>query len=183
MPDDPFPPYSYITGQFPHPTRDPAGHSFGAAPVTCIPPDPNRWHECRSYLRGLDLFNHGYYWEAHEVWEGVWHACGRGGLIGDFFKGLIKLAAAGVKARENRPEGVRRHARRAAELFRQLASRLPAGQTCYFGLPLQQLINLATEVTGRSAGLIVPVGTPVQIVFKFVLCPEETVQTNIGPSG
>jgi uncharacterized protein len=21
---------------------------------------------------GLDVFNHGYYWEAHEAWEGLW---------------------------------------------------------------------------------------------------------------
>ncbi|TGQ49534.1 DUF309 domain-containing protein, partial [Mesorhizobium sp. M1C.F.Ca.ET.210.01.1.1] len=23
---------------------------------------------------GIDLFNHGYYWEAHEAWEPLWHA-------------------------------------------------------------------------------------------------------------
>ena len=40
------------------------------------PPDPEQWHLCRPYLYGIDLFNDGYYWEAHEVWEGLWHACG-----------------------------------------------------------------------------------------------------------
>ena len=29
--DEPLPPYSYVTGRFPHPTRDPSGHSFGHA--------------------------------------------------------------------------------------------------------------------------------------------------------
>ena len=28
VPDEQFPPYSYVTGRFPHPTSDPAGHSF-----------------------------------------------------------------------------------------------------------------------------------------------------------
>lgn len=32
-------------------------------------------------------------------------------------KGLIKLAAAGVKVREHQPHGIRIHSRRAAELF------------------------------------------------------------------
>ncbi len=118
VPDQPFPPYSYVTGQFPHPIRDPQGHSFGVAAERCPKPDADRWFECRPYLYGLDLFNFGYYWEAHETWEQIWHAAGRSGPLADFIKGLIKLAAAGVKARERRPEGVRRHALRAAELLR-----------------------------------------------------------------
>src|SRR5438552_3359767 len=109
-PDQPFPPYSYLTGRFPHPTRDRAGHSFGAEPLPCPAPDPMDWRQCRAFLFGLDLFNHGYYWEAHEIWEGIWHACGRCGATANFIKGLIKLAAAGVKAREGRPKGIVSHA-------------------------------------------------------------------------
>ena len=66
---------------------------------------------------GFDLFNHGYYWEAHEAWERRWVAENRQGALADLLKGLIKLAAAGVKARAGKPAGVRRHARRAEELF------------------------------------------------------------------
>ena len=177
VPDEPFPPYSYVTGRFPHPTRDPAGHSFGAVPVPCPPPDPNQWHDCRPYLYGLDLFNHGYYWEAHEVWEGLWHATGRTGTIADFIKGLIKLAAAGVKAREGRPEGVRTHARRAAELFRQIAGQLPPGQACYFGLSLPRLIGLATDVARESVASTGSTGVPVEVVFQFVLQPNDLRQS------
>jgi hypothetical protein len=179
VPDEPFPPYSYVTGRFPHPTRDPAGHSFGAVPVPCPTPDPNRWRDCRPYLYGLDLFNHGYYWEAHEVWEQVWHACGRAGPAGNFIKGLIKLAAAGVKAREGRHEGVRTHALRAAELFGEIAGRLPPGQACYFGLSLQRLIGLATEVARGPVASSGPPGAPVEVMFQFVLCPEESPQCDL----
>ena len=35
VPNEPFPAYSYVTGRYPHPTRDQAGHSFGVAPVPC----------------------------------------------------------------------------------------------------------------------------------------------------
>ncbi|HEX3871735.1 MAG TPA: DUF309 domain-containing protein [Pirellulales bacterium] len=160
-----------MTGRFPHPTRDPAGHSFGAVPMPCSMPDSNRWRDCRPYLYGVDLFNHGYYWEAHEVWEVVWHACGRAGLAGDFFKGLIKLAAAGVKVREGRPAGTRSHAKRAAELFRQIADQLPAEQTCYFGLSLARLIDVAINVASGSATASKSMTAPVEIVFPFVLLP------------
>jgi uncharacterized protein len=177
VPDEPFPPYSYVTGRFPHPTRDPAGHSFSAVPAPCPAPNPKQWRDCHPYLFGLDLFNFGYYWEAHEVWEGVWNACGRAGSTGDFIKGLIKLAAAGVKAREGRTEGIRRHGRRAAELFGQVASHLPPGQIRFFGIPLQLLISLATDVARES--VISPTGAPVEVVFHFVLCPDEDSQNDI----
>jgi len=160
-----FPPYSYVPGQFPHPVTDPKGHSYGMKPPLCEPPDPNHWSASRSYLAGIDLFNHGYYWEAHEVWETLWHACGRKGTTADFLKGLIKLAAAGVKVRQRQPEGVRHHARRAAELF---ADTLHAGR--YMGLSVDELITSANYVADcppsdpeRHAAAVV--------VFPFVLWP------------
>ncbi|HEV2970984.1 MAG TPA: DUF309 domain-containing protein [Pirellulales bacterium] len=174
VPEEPLPPYSYVNGRFPHPIRDPSGHSFGAVPAPCSMPDPNRWYECRPYLYGLDLFNFGYYWEDHEVWEGIWHAAGRSGPIGNFIKGLIKLAAAGVKVREGRPEGVRRHARRAAELFARVAAHLPPEQASYFGLSLPRLIGFATGAAREPPASVAPTGTPVEVVFQFVLQPDES---------
>jgi predicted metal-dependent hydrolase len=94
----------------------------------------------------LDLFNHGYYWEAHEVWESLWHACGRSGQTADFLKGLIKLAAAGVKHREGVPKGVKSHAGRAMELFRGIAREQTPEGGLYLGLPLQELTELAEAV-------------------------------------
>ncbi|MCA9067976.1 MAG: DUF309 domain-containing protein [Planctomycetaceae bacterium] len=119
VPELAFPPYAYISGQHPHPVRDPKGHSYGQPEVTLPTPQRQQILGNSQFLFGVDLFNHGYYWEAHEVWEGLWHACGRRGELADFLKGLIKLAAAGFKAREGNPVGVIRHAERAQELFAQ----------------------------------------------------------------
>jgi uncharacterized protein len=94
LPDRPFPLYAYVPGHTPHPTRDPDGHSYGAAFEMPEPPDPQEWRACRDYLYGIDLFNHGFYWEAHEVWEGLWVACGRRGP-----NLPAGVAAAGLKAR------------------------------------------------------------------------------------
>jgi hypothetical protein len=143
VPDEPLPSYAYVPGRSPHPVSDPAGHQFGAAPPRPAAVDPARWWESRAYLRGLDLFNGGYYWEAHEAWEGLWHAAGRSGTTADFLKGLIKLAAAGVKHREGNPRGVRSHAGRAAELWRAVAGSLGAGQNLFLGLRIGELIAAA----------------------------------------
>lgn len=137
-PELPLPPYTFVPGgPWPHPVSDPRGHSFGR-PAEAAAVTPDNWPQCRPYLHGLDLFNHGYYWEAHEVWEALWHAAGRAGPVADFLKGLIKLAAAGVKVRQGVPEGVRSHARRAAELFTP-----SAGGALFLGLDVDTLRDTA----------------------------------------
>jgi len=112
-----FPFYSYVPGLWPHPHSDPHGHRFGppfpAAQIDNLANDP-------TFRLGKHLFNTGYYWEAHEAWEHLWHAAGRRGPTADLLKALIQLAVAGVKAREGRDDGVRGHAGRAAELFATL---------------------------------------------------------------
>lgn len=122
LPQRPLPRYAYVPGRQPHPVTDPRGHSFGLTPHEIAPLDPVHPERSCEFLYGLDLFNLGYYWEAHECWEELWHAAGRTGPMADFLKGLIKLAAAGVKAREGNSAGVQRHARRAAELLEQSAT-------------------------------------------------------------
>jgi hypothetical protein len=169
VPEEPLPPYSYVTGRFPHPTRDPAGHSFGR-PLDEPPPlDPARWGESRAYLLGCDLFNHGYYWEAHETWEGAWKACGRRGTTADFLKGLIKLAAAGVKAREGRAAGVSRHASRAGQLFRRVRAEI--GGASYSGLNVERLIEIARRLE-PGVKFYEPSDAAVEVVFDFQLVPR-----------
>jgi hypothetical protein len=168
----PFPPYSYVTGRFPHPTRDPLGHSFSQAHRGIPPLDPQNWQASEEYLNAIDLFNHGYYWEAHEAWEELWHAAGRRGAIADFLKALIKFAAAGVKVREGRSDGVRRHAKRASELLRSTHAVVAAPEFC--GFKFETLIAIAERVAvNPPASTQMP--APVEIVFNFQLEPETTV--------
>ena len=75
--DRPFPSYRFIPGKAAHPTRDRDGHSYNEPPVRLAPFDPHDWYACEEYLYGIDLFNHGYWWEAHEALEAVWAAAGR----------------------------------------------------------------------------------------------------------
>jgi hypothetical protein len=152
--------------------RDPAGHSYGHA--ESVPPalNPERWEDSRPYLHAIDLFNHGYYWEAHEAWESLWHAAGRFGSMANFIKGLIKLAAAGVKVREGRLDGVRRHAQRSIELFNAVRndSASNAG-TSFCGLNLRSLIQFAEQIAANPP-ICQDHTAPVEVVFGFRLRPD-----------
>jgi hypothetical protein len=150
IPDEPFPPYAFVPGRFPHPVSDPTGHSFGQEP-TATPLDPARWWTCRPYLVGLDFFNGGFFWEAHTQWESVWLTTRpQPGLLSPppvvllsgFLKGLIRLAAAGVKVLEGNRRGVASHAAAAADRFAQTAALLGADGR-YLGLALADLLTLA----------------------------------------
>jgi uncharacterized protein len=130
----PPPPYAYVPGHgWPHPVNDPAGHLYGSqheppiapAVLADLPTDPASKRRALAaalaadsrWLHVLDLFNDGFYWEAHEGWEGFWNALGRTTPEARFVQGLIHLAAAAVKIREGKGAGVGRHAARARELL------------------------------------------------------------------
>lgn len=54
-----------------------------------------------SFLRFVQLFNEGRFWESHEALEGPWRANGS-----DFYRGLIIYASAFVHAQRDNPHGV-----------------------------------------------------------------------------
>ena len=119
MPDRKFPAYAYLPGRFPHPVRHPLGHSYGLETGKPSPPFNSELDELGW---GIDPFNHGYYWEAHEAWEGLWQSAKATPQLRLIYKGLILLAAAGVKVREGKLHPARRHAARAAVALRIAAS-------------------------------------------------------------
>jgi hypothetical protein len=120
-------------------------------------------------LWGIDLFNAGYYWEAHEPWEAVWHATGRKGSTADFCKALIKLAAAGVKAREGRINGVKRHAERAKQLLESVTMPTGSADQRFMGLSLPMLTNCAQLLIDHPSAIINTSNEPVVIVMPFKL--------------
>ncbi len=156
LPEIEFPPYSYVPGQAPHPVSDPAGHSYEATtgdreserPPAALTAD--NWQTSPAYLFAVDLFNNGYYWEAHEEWEGAWHALGRTGTVADFLKGLIKLAAAGVKLLEGNAVGGARHASRAAELFQSVETATINEAGPFLGQSVPDLIRIAERAAADA---------------------------------
>lgn len=103
----PFPRYAYVPGEHPHPTGDPAGHSYTGAPEPPAPYHAARdWEHNDEYLFGVDLYNAGFLWEAHEAWEGLWHSAKHDALQAEFLQGLIQCAASALKVRMKQPAGV-----------------------------------------------------------------------------
>ncbi len=154
MSDRPWPSYTHIPGVTPHPLRDPAGHSYRAtdssgADTAPAPQAPLTWSNLLwhpEFQWAVRLFNAGYYWESHEAWEAVWHAAGRTGDLADFLKGLIKLAAAGVKLREHNLVGVERHARRALDLFGEVQESQAGSVNTSTHIPLRELIEITDQL-------------------------------------
>ncbi len=56
------------------------------------------------FLAGIQLFNAGEYWHAHEQWEICWREVE--GMDADFYKALIQTAAALVKWRQGNLRGL-----------------------------------------------------------------------------
>jgi hypothetical protein len=106
LPDRRFPAYAYLPGRDPHPTRDPRGHSHGARVDTATYLPADRWKENEEYLFGVDLYNHGFLWEAHEAWENLWHLAKGDADQASFLQGLIQCSAASLKVPMGQPNGL-----------------------------------------------------------------------------
>ena len=163
LPQNSLPPYAYLPGMNPHPVRDPAGHSYHVEP---IPVAAEASLSSDAFLWGLDLFNHGYYWEAHESWEGLWRVADRDGPPRMLFKGLILLSAAGVKIRERKHAAAARHAKRAVALFRQLPDRTLERA---LGMSPAALAERAEAATWIPSDLQATAPGQPQPVFNFIL--------------
>ena len=121
----------------------------------------------------VQLFNAGYYWESHEAWESLWHAAGRSGALADFLKGLIKLAAAGVKLREHNLVGVERHARRALELFEEVQRRVSSEEASWASRSLIQWMRIAEQLIDVPPPLPDDrTGRPVEVLPRLHLPSE-----------
>ncbi|MDO8358205.1 MAG: DUF309 domain-containing protein [Nitrospirota bacterium] len=147
----PFPSYRFLPGNNPHPRRNPLGHSYGQPDPTLLTFPREHWQRSEDYLQGIDLYNYAYWWECHEVLEGLWHAAGHGTEQGNFFQALIQLAAANLK----RFLG---HEQAAQKLARSGLVRLQHLPRLYMGI---DVIALAEQYGTRSTPFVN--ATPYQI--------------------
>jgi len=96
------------------------------------------------FLYAVDLFNEGYWWEAHVYWERLWSAAASEDDA-LFLQGLIQLSAAFVKRREGNAAGEAKLLDRSLEKLRRTRAR--CGGTVR-GVRLDELIE--TLETGRA---------------------------------
>lgn len=146
----PLPPYRYLpfrgSATLPHPRNDPAGHSYHEEEDYLPHFAPDDWPGCEPYLYGIDLFNHGYWWEAHEALETVWLAAGgRETPCGLFVQGLIQLAAAQLKRFIAEPRG-------AQSLTDAACEKLSLAKGIFLGVEVAPLIAEAQRCLREDRG-------------------------------
>lgn len=179
LPHRGFPDYAYLPGRLSHPVRDPAGHSYGVQGVQPVFADLHS----EEFTWGCELFNHGYYWEAHEAWEGIWQVAERGSPLRSFLKALILLSAAGVKSREGKRPAAMRHAGRAAGLLRQL----PKSPGDRFSRALAVEPSTMADVAQATAAAppilqVTELGRP-EPVFRFIIGGHQSVEAGVPAHG
>jgi len=123
----PFPPYRFVPGLHPHPHRDPDGHSYGSETPILGDWSPEEWRSLEPYLYGIDLYNFAYWWEAHEVLEGLWHAAGRTSPHARFVQGIIHVSAANLNIHRGNLAAGRRQARRGVDRLSRHAGQVWMG--------------------------------------------------------
>ncbi|HSF18409.1 MAG TPA: DUF309 domain-containing protein [Vicinamibacteria bacterium] len=150
--DNPFPPYKHLPGQTPHPERDPGGYRFRKAAACVRALRKNGWHRNTDYLYGVDLFNAGYYWEAHAVWEELWRAAPASSRSSRFLQGLIQLAASSLKHTAGREAGATKLLQSALAKLERVSS----GSPIYMGIEIPELLSQAVRP-----------GEPIEIELEF----------------
>jgi hypothetical protein len=144
-----------VPGVTPHPVLDPDGHSrMDRSGFACLLKD-GLWRMCPDYLFGVDLFNHEFYWEAHETWEPLWHEAGHETGPGYFMKAMIQVSAVMLLFRGKRPKGIPSLISRAGRYFdkaRTLMDIPSAETTC--GISTSRLLTIIAEhISGRREAL------------------------------
>jgi hypothetical protein len=86
-------------------------------------------------LWGVDLYNHGYLWEAHEAWESLWHVAKADRDQADCLQGLIQCAAACLKIPMEQPAGLARLTELGTAKLERVARAQPDGAR-FMGLDL-----------------------------------------------
>jgi len=118
------------------------------------------------YRTGIQLFNQGAYWHAHEAWEELW--MGGEGSSRHFLQGLIQVAAALVHWQRGNWRGVERN-------WAKARPKLLGTPSPYWGLDLGPLIEaMDSFVRGRS-------GAPPELRLEGDERESEATHSATGP--
>lgn len=106
--------------------------------------------EARLFHEGIELFNSGEWFEAHEVWEDIWHHAG--GEKKQFYQGLIQLAVTIEHIRRGNPRGV-------VQVFESATRKFTGLPEKYMGIDITSLVQ-------HIAAMVEPIRKMPSEVFK-----------------
>ena len=146
LPERGLPPYRHVPGQTPHPRNHPDGHRHGDPDRELAVPPPRDWASCPEYLHALDLYNHGFWWEAHEAFEGLYDWSDPPQDL--FFQGLLQLSLAALKRHMNEPRAAAHLADAGAQKLRRVQG--SGDDALFMGLDLPALIHAVEAALGAD---------------------------------
>jgi uncharacterized protein len=145
-PTSALPVHAYVPGRDPHAARPARGHG----PVVAAFLSEDQWSRNADFLWGVDLYNGGFFWEAHEAWEELWRAAPLDSLQRSFLQGLIQCAAASLKAALGDTTACMRLSARALRRLERVRAGHPDR---YMGLALEPFIaDFRAFVAATAAG-------------------------------
>ncbi len=138
------PDYAYVPGVTPrHAEGAFASYHNSVSPDIAVGALP----KTRAWRAGLIFFEHGFYWEAHEVLEPVWMATPRNTAAHQLVQGIIQLANAALKVRMDRRQAALRLCTKARTHLR--AARSSEGEVVmaqHIGTWLEHVESLEAEL-------------------------------------
>ena len=139
LPEEALPSYRHVPGRTPHPFNDVEGHSFGQEPDPAqVDSDAESWRDNSDYLRGVDLFNQAYWWEATHCWQALWGpACP---VTKHYIQGLISISEALLHHHLRDRDTMLSHATSGEESLTQALNAIEGD--VYMGLNLQHFLKL-----------------------------------------
>lgn len=108
-----------------------------------------QWPTLQPYLRGVDLFNRWYFWEAHEEWEPLWRAYPPQSEPAQYLQGLIGAAASLLKLRMGQM-------RAAWTLSAAACARLAVFRGIWMGLEVERFCDDLTRWLARAEAMSPP---------------------------
>jgi uncharacterized protein len=135
----PLPAGRYIPGRSP---KEEHRKDLPKIKVEDLPPE--QWQKNEAYLYGFDLYRHGFFYEAHEVWEELWHKMGHKTIPGLLLKALIQNAAVQLKMLSGDLKTAGRMRLRAGNLLEQVLASIRPRED-FMGLSLVSLLKDLSE--------------------------------------
>ena len=128
------PAWRYIPKFEIHPNKNSHIEHIPQLPDTATKFSAKSWKNSECYLYAIDLFNHQYYWEVHEVLEKLWLETGKKSPEGIFLQGIIQLSVALLKKIQSNTTGTLR-------LTKKALPKLRSQQGVYLGINIESFIE------------------------------------------
>ena len=93
--------------------------------------------EKKLYLDGIELFNSHEFFEAHEVWEDIWHMAY--GIKHEYYQGIIQCSVALEHYRRSNPRGV-------LSLFKSYNKHFVSVPSPFMGLEVRAFLKRMHEI-------------------------------------